>query len=269
VSEHARPVVVVIGGPNGAGKSTIAARVLQGALAVSEFVNADVIARGLSAFDPDSVAVQAGRIMLERLRALAAQRASFAFETTLSGRSFIPWLRELTATGHDFHLVYVWLPSAELALERVAERVRRGGHDIAEDVVRRRYAAGVRNFFELYRPLATSWRVYDNSGRAPLLVATGEREDVLTVEQADTWARIRAGAPLRWREVPMKEPRSRITRIMLETREVDEAVRLAVRDALLEHKREGRPVVIWRDGKVVWISAEEALGELDGETPPT
>jgi predicted ABC-type ATPase len=269
MSEPVRPVVVVIGGPNGAGKSTIAARVLQGALAVGEFVNADVIARGLSAFDPDSVAVAAGRIMLERLHALAAQRASFAFETTLSGRSFAPWLRELTASGYDFHLVYVWLPSPELALERVAARVRRGGHDIPEDVVRRRYAMGVRNFFELYRPLAKSWQVYDNSERTPMVVATGQRDDVLTVEQPDAWARIRAGAPERWREVPMKEPRSRITRIMLETNDVQEAVRLAVRDALLEHKREGRPVVIWRDGKVVWISAEEALGELDGETPPT
>jgi len=135
--------------------------------------------------------------------------------------------------------------------------------------VRRRYAAGVKNFFELYRPLATSWQVYDNSGRAPTVVATGARDDVLTVEQPDAWARIRAGAPQRWREVPMKEPRSRITRIMLETNDVQEAVRLAVRDAFLEHKREGRPVVIWRDGKVVWISAEEALGELDAGTGPT
>ena len=124
---------------------------------------------------------------------------------------------------------------------------------------------GVRNFFELYRLLATSWRVYDNSGRAPVLVATGDRDAVLMVEQPDAWARIRAGAPERWREVPMEGSRSRITRIMLETRDVDNAVRLAVRDALLEHKREGRPVVIWRDDKVVWISAEEALGELDGQ----
>jgi predicted ABC-type ATPase len=105
---------------------------------VREFVNADVIARGLSAFDPDSVAVAAGRIMLQRLDDLAAQRASFAFETTLASRSFAPRIQRQIAAGYDFHLVYVWLRQADLSVERVAGRVRRGGHGVPDDVIRRR-----------------------------------------------------------------------------------------------------------------------------------
>lgn len=121
------PKVVVIAGPNGAGKSTAATRILQDALAVQEFVNADVIARGLSAFKPESVALTAGRVMLQRLDALAAERADFAFETTLASRSFAPWLKRLNVSGYEFHLFFVWLPTAEAAIARVQERVRSGG----------------------------------------------------------------------------------------------------------------------------------------------
>lgn len=264
VAAAERPVVVVIGGPNGAGKSTTAPRTLRGPLAVTHFVNADVIARGLSAFNPESVAMTAGRIMLGRLRELGAQRASFAFETTLASRSFAPWLRELIGTGYEFHLVYMSVSQPELLVQRVADRVQRGGHAVPEDVIRRRQAAGLRNFFDLYRPLSDGWRVYDNSGPEPILVAAGDRTRVMTINEPLMWSRI-LDAPERWQEVSMPYgERSRISRVMLETREVDEAVRQGVRDALLEHKREGLPVVIWRDGKVVWISAEEALGESDG-----
>lgn len=111
----ARPSVVILAGPNGAGKSTAAPALLQGALAVNEFVNADVIARGLSAFDPDAAAIAAGRVMLTRMRELAAHHTSFAFETTLASRTFAPWLRELRTSGYDIHLVFLWLSSAELA----------------------------------------------------------------------------------------------------------------------------------------------------------
>jgi hypothetical protein len=162
----------------------------------------------------------------------------------------------------------LWLPSADLAVQRVADRFRRGGHAVPEAVIRRRYAAGLRNFLDLYRPLAASWQVFDNSGRDPILVAAGERDEVLTVEQPEAWARFRGDAPEMWREVPMKEERSRITRIMLATRDVDEAIRLAVRDALLEHKREGLPVVIWRDGRPLWVSVGELEIEEDRSVPP-
>jgi predicted ABC-type ATPase len=133
------PKVVVIAGPNGAGKSTTAPAVLRDALRVREFVNADTIAAGLSAFSPETVAVRAGRVMLQRLHELADQRQDFAFETTLASRSFAPWLRHMQSAGYKFHLVYLWLPIVELALARVAERVRRGGHAVPEDVVRQKH----------------------------------------------------------------------------------------------------------------------------------
>jgi predicted ABC-type ATPase len=159
------PKVVVIAGPNGAGKSTTASAVLRNALHVREFVNADTIAAGLSAFSPETVAIAAGRLMLDRVRELARERRDFAFETTLASRSFVPWLKGLQADGYTFHLVYLWLPTVELALARVAERVRRGGHAVPEDVVRRRYGRSLANFFGLYRRFADSWVMLDNSVR--------------------------------------------------------------------------------------------------------
>jgi predicted ABC-type ATPase len=185
-----RPSVVILAGPNGAGKSTAAPALLQGALAVNEFVNADVIARGLSAFDPDAAALAAGRVMLTRLRELAAQRTSFAFETTLASRTFAPWLRDLAASGYDVHLFFLWLSSADLAIARVADRVRNGGHQVPAEVVRRRYSAGIRNFFRLYQPLSTSWAVYNSSGPQPALVAEGLASQPLGVYDKDVWAAI-------------------------------------------------------------------------------
>ena len=184
----APPKVVVIAGPNGAGKSTSASRILQDALAVQEFVNADVIARGLSAFKPESVALSAGKIMLQRLKELAAERASFAFETTLASRSFAPWLRDLVAEGYLFHLVFVWLPGPELAIARVADRVRSGGHNVPEETIRRRYFAGLRNFFELYQPLATSWQLVNNTDAAiPRLIAEGRGSQAVNVVDESLW----------------------------------------------------------------------------------
>jgi predicted ABC-type ATPase len=123
--------------------------VLQGTLAVSEFVNADVIATGLSAFDPDSAAITAGRVMLVRIRELAEQRSSFAFETTLASRTFAPWLRELRASGYAVHLFFLWLSSADLAVERVADRVASGGHNVP----RTRFGDGSRRYPELLQPV--------------------------------------------------------------------------------------------------------------------
>ncbi len=170
------PNVVIVAGPNGAGKSTTAPALLQGTLAVTEFVNADTIAQGLSAFEPERVAIASGRIMLHRIRELAGCRESFAFETTLASRLFAPWIAELVDAGYRFCLLFLWLPSADLAVRRVAERVKAGGHAVPEDVVRRRYEAGRRNFFGFYRPLAEIWRVYDNSTLpGPRLIAAGRK----------------------------------------------------------------------------------------------
>jgi predicted ABC-type ATPase len=188
-----QPRVVVIAGPNGAGKSTSAPKLLTGAMRVDEFVNADVIARGLSAFRPEAVALEAGRVMLERLHKLAGSRKSFAFETTLASRSFAPWIAELIAGGYAFYLVYLWLPAPELAVARVAQRVRTGGHHVPDFTVLRRYSAGMSNFFELYRRLATRWRWYDNSvPNAPKLLASGKGESHERIYDRPTWAAIKA-----------------------------------------------------------------------------
>lgn len=185
-----RPCVVILAGPNGAGKSTAAPELLQGELAVNEFVNADVIARGLSAFDPDRAAIAAGRVMLARLGELARQRESFAFETTLASRSFAPWLRDLRASGYAVHLFFLWLSSPDLAVQRVAYRVRSGGHDVPADTIRRRYRAGVRNLFTLYQPVVTTWAVYDCSGLKSQLIAEGLESAPLKVYDRKVWAAV-------------------------------------------------------------------------------
>jgi predicted ABC-type ATPase len=168
------PFIVILAGPNGAGKTTAAPFLLRDALAVPEFINADQIAQGLSAFSPQTVAIEAGRLMLARLDELARRRETFAFETTLASRSFAPWLRARRAEGYDVSLVFLWLPDPEEAVRRVAERVARGGHSVPPEVVRRRYAAGLRNFFGLYQPLCTTWRFYDTSPLdPPRLLAAG------------------------------------------------------------------------------------------------
>jgi predicted ABC-type ATPase len=157
------PKVIVIAGPNGAGKSTLAPWILREAYAVHEFVNADSIAVGLSAFAPQSVAFAAGRLMLQRLHKLAAARRDFAFETTLSSRSFAPWLRQLQAERYEVHLIYLWIPQAEMAVERVMARVKEGGHHVPNEVVRRRYDKSLKNFFSLYGSFADSWIMLNNS----------------------------------------------------------------------------------------------------------
>lgn len=146
-------------------------RVLLEALGCREFVNADLIAAGLSPFRVESVALQSGRLMLERINKLRDSGVDFGFESTLASRSFVPFLRSCQACGYEVHLLYVWLESVELAIERVAHRVLDGGHNIPEDTIRRRYEASRRNFVELYSPLANSWEIYNNSLDEPSCVA--------------------------------------------------------------------------------------------------
>lgn len=182
------PNVIVLGGPNGAGKSTIAPTLLRDTLAVDSFVNADTIAQGLSGFEPSRSALLAGRIMLERLRELGSQRASFAFESTLASRTFAPWLRELRETGYRVHVMFLWLPTAAMAKVRVEQRVLAGGHSVPPEVVVRRHARGLTNFLELYRPIADHWRVYDSSAAgAPRLIASGGCNEPTQVLDERTW----------------------------------------------------------------------------------
>lgn len=180
-----QPIVVVVGGPNGAGKTTSATRFLPQGLDLRHYVNADTIAAGLSAFAPEEVALQAGRVMLARLEELGRSRQSFAFETTLASRTFAPFLRKLKETGYTVHVAYVWLESPALSVERVAARVARGGHHVPAETIYRRYARGLHNFRTLYRPLADSWLVCDNSGNPlrPLAIGSGERVEWLLVRE--------------------------------------------------------------------------------------
>ena len=184
----AHPLVVVVAGPNGAGKSTTAPELLGQALKVHEFVNADAIALGLSGLRPESVAFAAGRVMLARIKVLAARRANFAFETTLASRTFAPWLDKLRESGYRAHLIFLSLPHVDLALERVKERVQLGGHNVPPDVVRRRFVGGLRNFFSLYRRRVDSWHLLDNSPiGAPSMIASQLPGQSAKIENPAAW----------------------------------------------------------------------------------
>src|SRR5215204_4923180 len=165
------PNVIVIAGPNGAGKSTLAPALLRDTLGILEYVNADTIAEGLSAFAPEDASFDAGRVMLGRLHELASAGKDFAFETTLASRFYAGWLRELQRSEYKVSLIFLWLDDVELAVERVRARVRAGGHDIPEATIRRRYERGLNNLFDLYLPVANSWRIFDASPTIPEEIA--------------------------------------------------------------------------------------------------
>lgn len=153
----------IIAGCNGAGKTTASYTVLPEMLGCKEFVNADEIAKGLSPFNPESVAIEAGHLMLQRMDDLLAEGADFAFETTLATRSYVKFIEKAHAKGYYVTLLFFWLPTPEQAIERVATRVREGGHNIPSEVIRRRYANGIRNLTALYTPICDYWTIYNNS----------------------------------------------------------------------------------------------------------
>lgn len=167
--------VIIIAGPNGAGKTTFAREFLPNEAGCPVFVNADLIAAGLAPFAPESAALQAGRVMLQQLNLHAAARVSFAFETTLSGRGYLRQIEQWQAMGYRVKLLFLQLSSADEAIARVAQRVSQGGHNIPDDVIRRRFAAGRQNFEHLYAPLVDSWVLYDNSGTDAVLLNWGEK----------------------------------------------------------------------------------------------
>jgi len=171
MAEPPSPNVYIVAGPNGAGKSTFARLFLPEYADCREFVNADLIAAGLSPFHPEGLAIQAGRLMLERVETLARARVDFGFETTLAGRGYTSLLKRLKDSGYRIHVFFLWLPSVEMALARVRERVLAGGHSVPEEVVRRRFSRGLTNLFEIYAPLLDSWLVFDNAQEQPRIVA--------------------------------------------------------------------------------------------------
>jgi predicted ABC-type ATPase len=166
--------IIIIAGPNGAGKTTFARSFLPDEAQCPRFINADLIAAGLSPFAPESAAIKAGRLMLEEIRASVERGESFAFETTLAGLGYLRHIVRWRALGYRVSLYFLSLPSADSAIARVAERVRQGGHDIPEPVIRRRFAAGLRNFERHYRNCVDDWAKYDNTGSTPVMLEWGE-----------------------------------------------------------------------------------------------
>jgi len=168
------PRVIIIAGPNGAGKTTFARAFLPHEAHCPRFINADLIAAGLSPFAPEAVAIRAGRLMLQEMAACVQRGESFAFETTLSGLSYVRHIAQWHALGYHSSLFFLSLPDADTAIARVAERVHQGGHDIPPSVIRRRFAAGLFNFQQHYRALVRNWALYDNAGPSPVLREWGE-----------------------------------------------------------------------------------------------
>lgn len=166
--------IVIIAGPNGAGKTTFARAFLPQEARISRFINADLIAAGLSPFAPEAEAIKAGRLMLEEIAQCVRRRESFAFETTLSGLGYLRHIGAWRKLGYHVSLFFLALPTAEFAIARVAERVRQGGHHIPEDVIRRRFEAGRRNFDDRYRAAVDALALYDNAGEEPDLIEWGE-----------------------------------------------------------------------------------------------
>ncbi|MFA6409118.1 MAG: zeta toxin family protein [Gammaproteobacteria bacterium] len=184
---HSKPQIFMIAGPNGAGKTTSAMYLLPNIIHCKEYINADAIASGLSPFNTAKMAIQAGRIMLERIHQLAHQKQDFAFETTGASKSFLPFLVACKNSGYEVNLLYLWLKSPKLALERVASRVKKGGHDIPTDTVVRRYKSGLQNILNLYLPQMNTWFFYDNSEDQPIKVAENNEHSGLLIHDKLTW----------------------------------------------------------------------------------
>ena len=171
----------IISGCNGAGKTTASYTVLPEILDCKEFVNADEIARGLSPFNPESVAIEAGRLMLKRIDELLEKGETFSIETTLATKSYINLVRRAHSKGYTVRLLFFWLNSPELALQRVAERVAKGGHNIPVPIIKRRYVLGISNLFKLFMNEVDYWTIYDNSAYPAVQIASGGRKEEKTI----------------------------------------------------------------------------------------
>ena len=169
-----REKIVIIAGPNGAGKTTFAREFLPREADCPDFINVDLIAAGLSPFDPNRAALRAGRLMLQEIHRRVNAGESFAFETTLAGRNYARLIPYWRAAGYHVKLIFLCLPTADLAVARVAARAAQGGYNVPEDVIRRRFDAGLRNLEGLYRRLVNTWVVYENSGPTPIPIAAGD-----------------------------------------------------------------------------------------------
>lgn len=249
VAEKRMPNVYIIGGPNGAGKTTIALKLFPEILASREFVNADLIAKGLSAFDMESVAMQAGRFMLERIHELRLRNKDFAFESTLASRFLAPFLRECKRAGYGITLIYVWIENAQLARERIRKRVREGGHSIPDEIVTRRYARSVANFRALYMPLADELRIYDNTHQEPRIIAHKEPGRGIVVELSERMERIM--------KTEVREPQAEYR-----ANRIDLAVKAAIAEELDRKRKLGLPIVVGGGDRVLIMIGDTVVEEI-------
>lgn len=185
------PNLYIISGCNGAGKTTASYTVLPEILNCEEFINADEIARGLSPFNPDKAAIEAGRIMLSRINDFLKKRVDFAFETTLASKSFLNTIKKASEKGYEVTLLFFWLDSVELAIERVKTRVAEGGHDIPAKVIKRRYFSGIKNLFDLYIPICDYWMITNNSNPNLELIAEGNHNTITRIENKRIFEQIK------------------------------------------------------------------------------
>lgn len=181
------PRAIIVAGPNGAGKSTTSRFLLGGEMNI--YINPDLIATGMSPVDPESVSFATGRMVLTRIRELVALKENFAFETTLSGKTYLNLINTMKATGYRVSLIFLWVESADLAVRRVQERVKAGGHNIPEETIRRRYDAGLRNFFDMYQDAVYEWFFYDNSSSDFKLLARKTANRISIVDD-EAWEQI-------------------------------------------------------------------------------
>lgn len=186
------PRLYIISGCNGAGKTTASYSLLPEMLDCKEFVNSDEFAKALSPFDPSKASIHASRYMLMKIRYLLKRQEDFAIETTLATRTLLKIVKTAHAAGYTVTLLYFWLNSPELAVERVRARVEAGGHNIPEETIRRRYQTGIHYFFNLYSPVCERWILTDNSQIPFRVIAEGAKDEVITVRDEDTYAKIKA-----------------------------------------------------------------------------
>ena len=185
------PDLYIIAGCNGAGKTTASYTILPEMLNCQEFINADNIAAQLSPGDPETAALQAGRIMLTKIKDLVSKGQTFAFETTLSSKTYLPFIQDAKLKGYNISLIFFWLDSPEAAKLRVKERVAHGGHNIPVDVIERRYKRGLENFFFMYAPISHVWILVNNSLRETEVIAKGELNQVSEIKNSDIWDTIK------------------------------------------------------------------------------
>ena len=181
--------IYIIAGSNGSGKTTFAKKFLPDYARCRHFVNSDLIAQGLSPFSPQVAAMKAGRLVLEQINELAKKSLNFGFETTLAGKSYINRLKKLKQNGYSLHLFFLWIPTVELAVARIKDRVTDGGHNVPTQDVRRRFSRGIHNFFKFYKPLLNSWMLLNNSSTTPSLIAK-EKGKQLTIINKDVFKNI-------------------------------------------------------------------------------